>query len=155
VVHSKVEHSNTPSVLWNPKVHYRVHTSASLVPLLSLINPIYASPSYFLNAHFIFSSHVSLGIPNGLLHSGFTTKTLHAHLFSPLHAPTLPAHVILLLIIRKLHFMQSTRSPTVQVRNCFEQFLTCIRWFKYDRDYLCVNKSQFVPVIFEPPCIRF
>jgi hypothetical protein len=29
------------------------------------------------------------------------------------------------------------------------------RWFKYDRDYLCVNKSQFVPVIFEPPCIYF
>jgi hypothetical protein len=28
------------------------------------------------------------------------------------------------------------------------------RWFKYDRDDLCVNKSQFVPVIFEPPCIR-
>ena len=29
------------------------------------------------------------------------------------------------------------------------------RWFKYDRDYLCVNKSQFVPVIFEPPCTWF
>jgi hypothetical protein len=29
----------------------------------------------------------------------------------------------------------------------------CTRWFKYDRDWLCVNKSQFVPVIFEPPCI--
>jgi hypothetical protein len=29
----------------------------------------------------------------------------------------------------------------------------CTRWFKYDRDYLYVNKSQFVPVIFEPPCI--
>jgi hypothetical protein len=27
------------------------------------------------------------------------------------------------------------------------------RWFKYDRDYLCVNKPQFVLVIFEPPCI--
>jgi hypothetical protein len=27
------------------------------------------------------------------------------------------------------------------------------RWFKYDRDWRCVNKSQFVPVIFEPPCI--
>jgi hypothetical protein len=27
------------------------------------------------------------------------------------------------------------------------------RWFKYDRDDLCVNKSQFVPVIFEAPCI--
>jgi hypothetical protein len=30
----------------------------------------------------------------------------------------------------------------------------CTRWFKYDQDYLCVNKSQFVPVIFEPPCTR-
>jgi hypothetical protein len=29
------------------------------------------------------------------------------------------------------------------------------RWFKYDRDWLYVNKSQFVPVIFEPPCIKF
>jgi hypothetical protein len=28
------------------------------------------------------------------------------------------------------------------------------RWFKYDRDCLCVNKSQFVPVIFEQPCNR-
>jgi hypothetical protein len=27
------------------------------------------------------------------------------------------------------------------------------RWFKYDRDYLCVNKSQFVLVIFEPRCM--
>jgi hypothetical protein len=26
------------------------------------------------------------------------------------------------------------------------------RWFKYYRDDLCVNKSQRVPVIFEPPC---
>jgi hypothetical protein len=32
-------------------------------------------------------------------------------------------------------------------------FITITRWFKYDRDYLCVNKSQFVPVVFEPPCI--
>ena len=26
-------------------------------------------------------------------------------------------------------------------------------WFKYDRDYLCVNKPVTVPVIFEPPFI--
>ena len=40
-------------------------------------------------------------------------------------------------------------------RNCcleFERSPVCTRWFKYDRDYLCVNKSLFVPVIFEPPC---
>ena len=28
------------------------------------------------------------------------------------------------------------------------------RWFKYDRDYLCVNKPVTFPVIFEPPCIK-
>ena len=33
-----------------------------------------------------------------------------------------------------------------------EQDRLYTRWFKYDRDDLCVNKSQFVPVIFEPPC---
>ena len=34
-------------------------------------------------------------------------------------------------------------------------FLTKLttKWFKYDRDYLCVNLATSVPVIFEPPCI--
>jgi hypothetical protein len=44
----------------------------------------------------------------------------------------------------------------VNNRICFisnkESHSANTRWFKYDRDYLCVNKSQFVPVIFEPPC---
>ena len=36
----------------------------------------------------------------------------------------------------------------------FRPEATYTRWFKYDRDDLRVNKSQFVPVIFEPPCIN-
>jgi hypothetical protein len=35
--------------------------------------------------------------------------------------------------------------------NSFLRALLSTRWFKYDRDYLCVNKSQFIPVIFEQP----
>ena len=31
----------------------------------------------------------------------------------------------------------------------------CTRWFKYDRDKLWLVYTQSVPVIFEPPCIRF
>ena len=40
----------------------------------------------------------------------------------------------------------------VSVSNTSPYNTEITRWFKYDRDYLCVNKSQFVPVIFEPPC---
>ena len=43
-----------------------------------------------------------------------------------------------------------TRLNITLYEHCLSSYT---RWFKYDRDWLCVNKSQFVPVIFEPPCI--
>jgi hypothetical protein len=40
-----------PSILRNPKVHYRVHKSPLLVPVLSHINQIHTIPSYFSKIH--------------------------------------------------------------------------------------------------------
>jgi hypothetical protein len=74
-----------------PEVHYRVHNSPPLVPILSQINPVHTTPSYVL----ILSFHLRLGLPSGLFPSGFPIKILYAFLFSPIRA-TWPSHLILL-----------------------------------------------------------
>jgi hypothetical protein len=54
---------------------------------------------------------------------------------------TFSEYIIFIIILKKSDFAKELQSKGHNTR-----------WFKYDRDDLCVNKSQFIPVIFETPC---
>jgi hypothetical protein len=106
--HNCADTQELPRILWNPKVHYRVHNSPPLVPILSQIDPVHTITCY-LRSMLIFSTHLRLGLPSGLFPSGFPTNILHAFLFSPIrrHA-IIPCNILTYKLIQCGRFNQLT-----------------------------------------------
>jgi hypothetical protein len=86
-----------PHILWNLKVHYRIHKCRQL-------SLYWASSIQFIPTHptswrsiLILPSHLSLGLPNGLFLSGFPTKSCTCLSPPPylLHAPPISFFSIL------------------------------------------------------------
>jgi hypothetical protein len=40
-----------PHLLWNPKVHYRIHTSSQSIPMLGQFDPVHVPTSNFPKIH--------------------------------------------------------------------------------------------------------
>ena len=82
-----------PRISWNPKVHYRTHKRAPHVSILGQPNPsIYPHPTSWKSI-LILSTHLCLGLPSGLVPSGFITNTLYTppRLTHTRHMP-IPSH---------------------------------------------------------------
>jgi hypothetical protein len=82
-----------PAFLWNPKVLYRTHKCPPPVPIPSQLHPVTITPPTSWSSILILSSHLRLGLPNGLFPSGFPTNNLCTPLSSAMRA-TCPAHLI-------------------------------------------------------------
>jgi hypothetical protein len=82
-----------------PKGSWLCHKNLPLFAVLSQINPVLAAPPspHHISSRsiLIWSPYLHLHLRSGPLSSGFTTKTVSAHLFSYI-CVTCPAHFILL-----------------------------------------------------------
>ena len=82
-----------PLMLWNPKVHYRIHKCPPSASILSQLDPVHTPTSYFLKSILVLSYHLRQGLPSGLFLSRFHTKILYTPLLSPIRA-TCPTHIM-------------------------------------------------------------
>ena len=82
-------------ILWNRKVHCRIHNGPPPLSILNHINPIHVPPSTSWKGILKLSPNLLPGLPSEIFPSEFTTKTLLAPRLSPVRA-TRPVHLIFL-----------------------------------------------------------
>ena len=97
-----------PYILWNPKVHYHVHSWPPVL-ILSQINSIHKLLNKFCKINFNIIHPSTPSHPSGLFPYGFYTKTPYTPLLSPTRAAC-PFRPILIYLITQILFDEAYRS---------------------------------------------
>jgi hypothetical protein len=142
----------TPRILGNPTVHYRIHKFPPRAPILSQLDPVHTPHSPSWRFVLILFFHLRLGLPSGLFSSDFPTKTLYTPLLSPMRA-TCPAHLIFLdFMTRDINTLTQTHDIFVKIllmipntlrRTVASTWLCCTMGFRTDHAQCTDNASCY------------
>jgi hypothetical protein len=91
-----------PRILWNPKVHYRIHKCPPRAPILSHLDPIHTPTSHFLKIHLNIILQSTPGSPQWSLSLRFPHQNPMLACPLPIHATCCANHILLHFITRKI-----------------------------------------------------
>ena len=139
--------TESPPILWNPKIHYRIHNSRPPVPILRQLDSVHIPTSHLLKIHLNIILPFTPGSPKWSLSLRFPHQNPVYASSAPIHA-TYPTCLILLDFITQTILGEQYRSYTSYIGVPTPLF-PCPSW---DQIFSSTPYSQ-IPSAYVPPSV--